>query len=382
MTTPASPSLDPSPAPAKPSTWSQVVAGREGTQRQAIKRLFFLWPGVLILGILLLLGLGMGLAPVRETHWLFAYGLAGFLSFYGLLRSGVSRHWREPLLVFPQTCFYVTLVVLAYVLVPWTRELVVQWLCLLILFDMRRLSARQVLLIVALAYGLLMLAMLMLQWHAPGSIDSGPEVVNIGMAAVTLGALMVVTRVARRVEEQRKAQRSKLAATVARLDELAIRDALTGALNRRHAQALLQEALRRHARSGRPCCVAMLDIDHFKRINDGHGHAVGDAVLREVAQLLVKQMGGLCPVGRWGGEEFVVLMPEHTLAQAEAVLAKAAQAVREHGWQVHAAGLTVSFSGGLAQHRVGDEVAHLLERADQALYAAKTAGRDRIDAER
>jgi diguanylate cyclase (GGDEF)-like protein len=207
-----------------------------------------------------------------------------------------------------------------------------------------------------------------------------------------LCALLAVTRVARRVHEQRSAQQAKLADTVAKLDELAMRDSLTGVFNRRYMQTMLEQELRRQVRRHYTLCVALLDIDHFKQVNDRYGHAVGDAVLRDVAQLLSTALSAPFAVGRWGGEEFLVLFPECTLVDAQAALRRASQAVRAHDWAQHDPALQVSFSGGVCQHRpaqsaaaqlpdaLRDDLGDLLERVDRALYAAKANGRNRIEA--
>ncbi len=141
--------------------------------------------------------------------------------------------------------------------------------------------------------------------------------------------------------------------------------------------ALLEDELRRQARSSRPMSVAVLDIDLFKRINDTHGHAVGDAVLRDFARLAGACLGQVDALARWGGEEFVLLMPGADSAQALALLARVRDAMIAHDWARHAQSLAVRFSAGVATWRAGEGAQALIERADQALYQAKTQGRDR-----
>lgn len=365
--------------------------GPEGPRRDAIKRLLYMAPSYLLFAALLLVATHIGLAPRVETRWVLTYAVGGLLAFWLALRAGLGQ--RTPLLLFPQMCFNLSVVVLAYALVPITRGLAVQWLCLLILFDMRRLSGREVLGAAALAYGLLIGAMWAIYRTAPDRIDLSAEAVNVCMAGVTLCALLAVTRVGRRVQAQRQAQQARLAETVSQLDKLAMHDGLTGAYNRRHMQAMMDKEWRRQERHGRPFCVALLDIDHFKRVNDVHGHAAGDMVLREVVRLLRDALPVSVSLGRWGGEEFAVLLPEYELDEARALLLKATQAVREHNWSSHAPGLAVTVSGGVCAKPAepprqwagpaptidhGGQLATLLDRADQALYAAKAAGRDQV----
>ncbi len=147
-------------------------------------------------------------------------------------------------------------------------------------------------------------------------------------------------------------------------------DTLTGLPNRRAFAAALDEALSR----GRRCSVALLDIDHFKIVNDTHGHAVGDRVLVEVAEQLRSAAGGRGTIARYGGEEFVWLLPDADPAQAELACQHLCQAVR-----FASMALPVSISIGLAHGRPEEERAPLLERADGALYTAKRNGRDRVE---
>jgi diguanylate cyclase (GGDEF)-like protein len=159
-------------------------------------------------------------------------------------------------------------------------------------------------------------------------------------------------------------------------------DALTGLLTRRAAQQALEDEVQRSRRLGEPFSLLMIDADHFKAINDAQGHAAGDRALQHLGTLLAAQMRDIDRVGRWGGEEFVVLLPGATLPQAQEVaerLRERCQALPPR-WQDEVLPLTLSI--GVAQWAgPGDELAALLERADAALYRAKAAGRNRVEAE-
>jgi diguanylate cyclase (GGDEF)-like protein len=141
--------------------------------------------------------------------------------------------------------------------------------------------------------------------------------------------------------------------------------------------AKLAEEELRFRRHHRPFCVAMLDIDHFKRINDACGHQEGDRVLQAFARLARRHFPAPDQVARWGGEEFVALMPESDLAAATATL----EAMLDEA-DIHAGvdGRTwrVTFCAGVAQARTGEPVGELLKRADAALYRGKAEGRNRI----
>ena len=174
---------------------------------------------------------------------------------------------------------------------------------------------------------------------------------------------------------ERKALESDLAKANEALAELAFHDSLTGVLNHRGIMEAMDRATRTAARYGRPLSVAVLDLDHFKAVNDTHGHPVGDAALAGFAQLLERFVRAPDQVGRSGGEEFVVLMPETTLIEAAAALDRLQIVCRET--QFTGPAVSVSFSAGVTDHRDGERPATTLARADEAMYRAKRSGRAR-----
>jgi len=164
-----------------------------------------------------------------------------------------------------------------------------------------------------------------------------------------------------------------------RLSELAIRDGLTGAFRRGHIESELQRQVKAWERHANDFSVLLLDIDHFKRVNDQHGHAVGDEVLRRLAAAAQETLRGSDLFGRWGGEEFIALLPDTPLSQAlEAAdrlrLAIRAMDLRNETGQP----FQITVSIGVAQLAPGETAELLAQRADKALYAAKHAGRDRV----
>lgn len=167
----------------------------------------------------------------------------------------------------------------------------------------------------------------------------------------------------------------KLASLNRELARLSVTDQLTGLFNRLRLDEALEHELQRSLRTGLPFSVVLLDLDHFKAVNDTHGHQVGDRVLVEVAQLLRANTREIDVVGRWGGEEFMVVCP-HTNQEGAALLAeKLCQAIGSHVFPV-VGQRTASF--GVSCHQSGDLAKDLVARADTALYEAKQAGRNRV----
>lgn len=168
----------------------------------------------------------------------------------------------------------------------------------------------------------------------------------------------------------------QMAEALAEIERLANGDELTGLPNRRSMLCSLDDEMARAAREHTPVCIALLDIDHFKRINDVHGHAVGDDALRHFAQVVQGHLRATDRFGRHGGEEFLWLMPHTAPAEAELAVARLREGVAAADWDAVAAGLRLSFSAGIADLRPDEGPEQLLSRADRALYGAKDAGRD------
>ncbi|MEO6362641.1 MAG: GGDEF domain-containing protein [Caldimonas sp.] len=171
-----------------------------------------------------------------------------------------------------------------------------------------------------------------------------------------------------------------LQAVIDGLCELSSRDPLTGLANRRHFELTLASEVDRVARAGEPALVLMIDIDHFKRVNDAHGHQAGDLVLKAVAQALAECIRPMDTVARFGGEEFAMILPNCAPTFGQAV----AERVRTHVGATSiaiAAGVdvsvTVSIGGAFAPQWVRSSSLLWVERADQHLYLAKSRGRNR-----
>jgi diguanylate cyclase (GGDEF)-like protein/PAS domain S-box-containing protein len=163
-----------------------------------------------------------------------------------------------------------------------------------------------------------------------------------------------------------------------RLLELATIDGLTGVYNRRHFYELGATELARAARYQKGLAAAMLDVDHFKALNDEHGHAVGDEALRMLAAVAHRELRRVDILARYGGEEFVVLLPETNLEAAAMVVERLRAAVAAEPVGGTPAPVHMTVSAGVVAWTAGESLEEMLRRADAALYKAKAAGRDRV----
>lgn len=185
----------------------------------------------------------------------------------------------------------------------------------------------------------------------------------------------LVARVAAAV--QVKKLQDQLRQRNAELERMSRTDALTGLYNRRHLDDQLERQLTNAERHGDEVCVLLLDIDHFKTINDSFGHPAGDLVLTAFADLMRSELRANDILGRWGGEEFLVIMPRTDLGGALVVAERLRVAVGATAVRAGSESIRVTVSGGCVAG-ASDPADALLQRVDACLYAAKTAGRDRI----
>lgn len=181
-------------------------------------------------------------------------------------------------------------------------------------------------------------------------------------------------RAAQLAESQEREQLKHEEARV--LERMASTDLLTEVHNRRKVEALLKAELTRFERGGSPFGVILCDIDHFKAVNDQHGHLIGDLVLSEMARLLAASLRHSDALGRWGGEEFIILCPGATLAGLATLAGTLCQRVADHLFPVVG---TKTVSLGVAIARPGDTLSAIIARADRALYVAKAGGRNRVE---
>jgi diguanylate cyclase (GGDEF)-like protein len=177
----------------------------------------------------------------------------------------------------------------------------------------------------------------------------------------------------------KKAQ-DQLAAQNVQLAEMAITDSLTGVYNRRHLDERLDEMFEHSVRLHEPLSLVMFDIDHFKRVNDSYGHQAGDVVLTQFAQLLKHAARDIDRIGRYGGEEFMVLLPGTVLDAGVTFAKRVRQEVEAHQFGYDGGSLACSISAGVAAwpHPRIQTRQQLVKAADDALYVAKSLGRNRV----
>jgi len=164
-----------------------------------------------------------------------------------------------------------------------------------------------------------------------------------------------------------------------RLARMATTDSLTGLFNRRHMIEQTEKELETHLERPRNLTLMLMDIDHFKQINDQHGHDMGDRVISAVSLLLQNSMREHDFIGRWGGEEFLAVLPDADLEHAATIAERIRQAIQDLVIQGDGKHVSVTMSIGITQYRAEEVLSSAIARADHALYASKSAGRNRVE---
>lgn len=155
-------------------------------------------------------------------------------------------------------------------------------------------------------------------------------------------------------------------------------DYLTGILNRRGMKNAFEREVARAERSNTPLCVALLDIDHFKRLNDAYGHDAGDDALIHFVRVARESLRPADVIARFGGEEFVIILPETPVAEGARAMTRLQGALAKDFFQHKNEKLLITFSAGIVSRLPNEPVDDLINRADQLLYKAKAAGRNRV----
>ncbi|MES2089926.1 MAG: GGDEF domain-containing protein, partial [Pseudomonadota bacterium] len=297
--------------------------------------------------------------------------------FYALIRSGYSTRWQDQQIILPQLISGCMACVACYWVAPALRPIVLQSMCVLLIFGMVTLKPRAALLVGGL-FTALLLATMGLQYRLPHpGVDLTMDALKVALSCFIFLHLSTLSFSYSKLRQSVASEQTRLAQAVQQVHELLIHDALTGLFNRKYLVELLERERQRFTRSHSHFCVALIDLDHFKRINDSHGHHVGDEVLIEFGRMARSVLRETDVIGRWGGEEFLVVMPDTEPGPNGIVtLERLHQRFATHRIQ-SCPELRVAFSSGVAEFRVDESLDQTMERADRALYAAKAGGRNR-----
>ncbi len=311
-----------------------------------------------------------------------AFAICGLLSVTGyilLSESGFTERFKDHYFVAPQSIISMIIMLVFIYIAPAVGVMFLCTLFVLFTFGSLRSTPWQTAAIwTAMALGL---AGLFLLTDKPISMPNGTYLERFAtmmVFALTIGRCMFLGIFSSALRESLYKSGLKLKEAYQRIEELAELDDLTGSFNRRFIMRFLEDEITRAHRAGTPCSIALIDLDWFKRINDTYGHPTGDEVLRTFAISVFANIRSVDRFGRYGGEEFLLVLPDTPDDVAMRLLERLRQIVASLDWSAFSAGMRVTLSAGLATLRANETPDMLLARADRALYRAKAQGRNRI----
>lgn len=318
-------------------------------------------------------------------HWRSAIELSSLivlnvLFWYGVLRSGLNERFNDPALTLPQIMSALTVIAGAYAITGPVHGATMLLLALVLVFGIFNMKARAAQLAGGYTVVVMALTIVYKTMTEPAHYPVKLEIAHFVLIAAIIPTISSLAAQLSNLRAKLQAQKEELSQAVQRIQILATRDDLTGLYNRRHMMDVLAQHQKRLSRTGHHrFCLAILDIDHFKRINDTHGHGVGDEVLRGFAQVAESVLRETDVLARWGGEEFLVLLNDTQPAQANIGLERLRELLTKTSLALNLPDLKPTFSAGLTAYELSEPLHTCIERADQALYRAKANGRNRTE---
>lgn len=366
------------PSPLGPTQAASLVLG--GDHRSRVRLLQLLTTAAIYLAGALIMWFGEahGLVPRATLIGWCIYVAAGMAVFYALIRGGWSLRLADPLLSEAQVVFGLVAVLWAYLMCGVWRGATLFPLMLILTFGAFVSSWKRLAVLTALALVGLAACIALLHALHPDSFDWRADVANLAMLAVVLPTCSVIAARLSSLRARLHAQRDHLERALDEVRRLATEDELTGLKNRRRMLELLELEHSRSIRSGRTFCLALIDLDHFGGVNERHGHAAGDQLLRAFADEARTAIRASDLLARWSGEAFALLMPDTHASLARLGVDRLRERTAAASLDAGAARVELHFSAGVVEHLAGEAVMDAITRAERALAGAKAQGRNRV----
>jgi diguanylate cyclase (GGDEF)-like protein len=352
-----------------------------GTERKQRLRLARSLGAVGVFAVCLMvqwLAVSLGMADRSAALALTWFVIAGVLVCYLSLRTGWSQRWSDPALTMPQMVYSLLALMLAYGINPQLRGLMPMIMALVLVFGAFILPARRCRQLGWLSVAMLAIVMYYSAARDPVLFEPRIEGFNFLFSALVLPIMGSLAGQLSSMILQQRVQKNELREALEKVRLLASFDELTGLPNRRQVMEVFSQEERRSLRQSAPLCCAIIDIDFFKQINDRMGHPAGDEALQRFSALLSAALRANDVLARWGGEEFMLLLPKTAVEEAAEVLERLRGRCAARANWLDAPHLQVTFSAGLVALQPGEPTERLIARADAALYLAKAAGRNRV----
>ncbi|MEO8153841.1 MAG: GGDEF domain-containing protein [Rhizobacter sp.] len=362
----------------KVTRWVDAVLGADRNQRVRVKQALGASSVYLGLSAVTLAGVGLGVIEPLPALVLIASVLSASALFYGLIRSGSNlRFTGDPALTLMQTLLSIVAGSAAYVVAGPFRGAMLMTLLIGQVFGVFALTPRQARRLAILAMVVMGVTMATCAYVDPRQFLPREELLHFLMLALVLPTIAWLAGQLSAIRTKLRLQKVQLDSALAQNRLLATQDELTGLSNRRHMTALMVTERARQQRNRNPISMVLMDIDHFKRINDRCGHQAGDQVLQIFADVITHGLRAGDALARWGGEEFLLMLPNTAADDALVCVERMRSQLAARSFEHIAPALAVTFSAGIGVCAIEDRIEAIVERADRAMYRAKTGGRNR-----
>ena len=355
---------------------SEAIASQ---QRSRLRRLGMAMGSYLFTFAMVLMWWGFGfLDGIVVLQWS-VFSICVNLIFLGLILNNINLRLRDPSLTVPQivTSLIPSLFVMYHLDAGQARAIMMLLCVIPVLYGILGLDFRRLMIVMIWIVASYAALMGVLFWSRPDVLDGSMELMQFLMLILVGSQLALLGGYISTLRDHLRSRNEALQDALTRINELAARDPLTGIYNRRHLMTSLADVVAVDEQQRR-CSVCMLDIDHFKALNDSFGHQAGDQALCAVADLIQNNVRASDVFGRYGGEEFLLILPD---TGADGALSKA-ERLREQIARLVLPALPsayrVSVSVGIAEHCPEESMDDTIKRADAALYQAKEAGRNQV----
>lgn len=360
------------------SRWVDTLLGTDRNQRVRVKQSLF--ASLVYIGLSGIVGVGVlfDLVEWRSALVLMLLVLGASAVFYGAIRSGFNlRFVTDPALTRAQGLMCVLACCLVYVIAGPVRGAMLMGMLIGQVFGIFALTPKQARRMAGIGVVSLGVTMGAMAYVDPVRFPPREELLHFLLVALTLPTIGWLGGTLSAIRSKLQQQKVQLQSALAQNKLLATQDELTGLSNRRHMTTLMVAERSRQQRSLTPISMVLMDIDHFKRINDACGHQVGDQVLQIFADVVNHGLRAGDALARWGGEEFLLMLPNTSAEDALVCVERMRSQLAARSFEHLAPRLTVTFSAGIGVCGVEDRTDTIIERADRAMYRAKTSGRNR-----
>jgi len=313
--------------------------------------------------------------------------IAGFLvlipainiTLYIIFRTGLNLKFRDPSLTIIQMCAAILVTMYGMYFANESRGVLLLVYILILIFGIYKLNTRSFLYVSAFTLVTYGIDIALLNYFRSDTVNLNIEYLQFLVLSMVLVAFSIIGGHISSLRRNLRISRTELEKSLTIIKEMSIRDDLTGVYNRRHLMELLEHEYHRISRGGAHFSVAMLDIDHFKSVNDTHGHLTGDEVLKAVSDVIRNSLRSADFCGRYGGEEFLLVMTQTNINGALLCAERIRSTIEQSRFTSLGPNFKVTVSLGVTEFTGKEDIPTMIARADKALYHAKESGRNRVE---